>query len=65
VVSTTDDPATPYQAGVDLAAQLGADLITFRGNRHTAALVAGDQCLDAAVVDYLVDLATPAPGLTC
>ncbi|MFD3707157.1 alpha/beta hydrolase [Nocardia sp. NPDC058658] len=65
VVSTTEDPATPYQAGVDLAAQLGADLITFRGNRHTAALVAGDKCLDDAVINYLVDLATPAPGLTC
>ncbi|MDO3648710.1 alpha/beta hydrolase [Nocardia mangyaensis] len=65
VVSTTDDPATPYQAGVDLAEQLGADLITFRGNRHTAALVAGDQCLDSAIIDYLVDLAAPGPGLTC
>ncbi|MFC4127092.1 alpha/beta hydrolase [Nocardia rhizosphaerae] len=65
VVSTTEDPATPYQAGVDLADQLGAALITFRGNRHTAALVAGDQCLDAAVIDYLVELAAPEPGLTC
>ncbi|MGS2809854.1 alpha/beta hydrolase [Nocardia sp. MW-W600-9] len=65
VVSTTEDPATPYQAGVDLAAQLGADLITFRGNRHTAALVAGDRCLDDAVIDYLVDLAAPGAGLTC
>lgn len=65
VVSTTDDPATPYQAGVDLAAQLGADLITFRGNRHTAALVAGDRCLDDAVISYLVDLAAPGSGLTC
>src|SRR5690606_10622207 len=55
VVSTTDDPATPYQAGVDLAAQLDAALIPFRGNRHTAALVAGDECLDSAVVAYLVD----------
>lgn len=65
VVSTTDDPATPYQAGVDLAAQLGAELITFRGNRHTAALVAGDRCVDDAVIDYLVDLAAPGVGLTC
>ncbi|MGW6725922.1 alpha/beta hydrolase [Nocardia sp. NPDC055029] len=65
VVSTTDDPATPYQAGVDLAAQLGAELITFRGNRHTAALVAGDRCVDDAVIDYLVDLAAPGAGLTC
>ncbi|GEM31787.1 hypothetical protein NN3_27940 [Nocardia neocaledoniensis NBRC 108232] len=65
VVSTTEDPATPYQAGVDLADQLGAALITFRGNRHTAALVAGDRCLDSAVIDYLVELAAPEPGLTC
>ena len=65
VVSTTEDPATPYQAGVDLANQLGAALITYRGTRHTAALVAGDQCLDDAVIVYLVDLKVPEPGLTC
>jgi pimeloyl-ACP methyl ester carboxylesterase len=65
VVSTTDDPATPYQAGVDLASQLGAELITYRGNRHTAALVAGDSCLDGAVIAYLTDLTVPAAGLTC
>ncbi|MEU4598390.1 alpha/beta hydrolase [Nocardia sp. GTS18] len=65
VVSTTEDPATPYQAGVDLAEQLGAALVTFRGNRHTAALVAGDRCLDDAVIAYLTELATPTPGLTC
>ncbi|MFC4372625.1 alpha/beta hydrolase [Nocardia halotolerans] len=65
VVSTTGDPATPYQAGVDLAEQLGAALITFRGNGHTAAFVAGDRCLDSAVVDYLVGLAAPEPGLIC
>ncbi|MBH0779986.1 alpha/beta hydrolase [Nocardia bovistercoris] len=65
VVSTTDDPATPYQAGVDLARQLGAALITYRGNRHTAALVAGDECLDDAVIAYLVDLVEPARGQTC
>ncbi|MFC8044416.1 alpha/beta hydrolase [Nocardia sp. NPDC057353] len=65
VVSTTEDPATPYQAGVELAEQLGAALITYRGNRHTVALVAGVQCVDRAVVEYLVNLTEPAPGLTC
>ncbi|WP_054813315.1 alpha/beta hydrolase [Nocardia arizonensis] len=65
VVSTTDDPATPYQAGVDLARQLNAVLITYRGNRHTAALVAGDECLDGAVIAYLTDLVEPSSGLTC
>ncbi|WP_327121719.1 alpha/beta hydrolase [Nocardia sp. NBC_01730] len=65
VVSTTDDPATPYQAGVDLAEQLGAALITYRGSRHTVALAGGVPCVDDAVVGYLVDLTEPAPGLTC
>ncbi|WP_442943270.1 alpha/beta hydrolase [Nocardia sp. NBC_00565] len=65
VVSTTEDPATPYQSGVDLANQLGAALITFRGTRHTAALVAGDQCLDDTVISYLTDLQVPEAGLTC
>ena len=35
VVSVTHDPATPYQAGVDLARQMGASLITFDGTQHT------------------------------
>ncbi|MEU7216440.1 alpha/beta hydrolase [Nocardia iowensis] len=65
VVSTTDDPATPYQAGVELAAQLGASLVTYQGNRHTIALSGGSSCVDRAVIDYLVDLKEPAPGLTC
>ncbi|WP_067470630.1 alpha/beta hydrolase [Nocardia amamiensis] len=65
VVSTTEDPATPYQAGVDLAGQLGAALITYRGNRHTVALAGGAPCVDDAVIAYLVDLSEPAPGLTC
>ena len=34
VVSTTHDPATPYQAGVDLANQLHGGLLTLR--RHAA-----------------------------
>ncbi len=29
VVSTTHDPATPYEAGVDLAKQLGGTLLTY------------------------------------
>lgn len=64
VVSTTEDPATPYQAGVDLAAQLGAALVTYRGNQHTVVLD-GQACVDDAIVDYFVDLTVPAQGLTC
>ncbi|BAW05478.1 alpha/beta hydrolase [Nocardia seriolae] len=64
VISTTDDPATPYQAGVDLAQQLGASLITFKGTQHTVSLQ-GKACVDDPVVSYLVDLKEPAAGLTC
>jgi hypothetical protein len=65
VISTTNDPATPYQAGVDLAQQLGADLITNRGTRHTVFLSGGVPCVDDAVTGYLIDLKEPAAGLTC
>jgi pimeloyl-ACP methyl ester carboxylesterase len=64
VVSTTHDPATPYQAGVNLAHQLGAPLITFDGTQHTA-VFNGDQCVDGAVTRYFVDLVMPLPGLQC
>jgi pimeloyl-ACP methyl ester carboxylesterase len=65
VVSTTDDPATPYQQGVDLAKQLGASLITYKGNQHTVTFSSGVKCVDDAVTDYLVDLTNPPAGLTC
>ena len=58
VVSTTHDPATPYQAGVDLARQLDASLITFEGTQHTA-VFNGHQCVDTAVVNYFVDGVVP------
>jgi hypothetical protein len=58
VVSTTHDPATPYQAGVDLARQLRAPLITFDGTQHTA-VFDGDACVDDAVMSYFVDRAVP------
>lgn len=64
VVSTTQDPATPYRAGVDLAEQLGAALITYDGTQHTVALN-GVECVDDAVISYFVDLSIPEDGLTC
>ena len=63
VVSTTHDPATPYQAGVDLARQLGAALITYEGTQHTV-VFNGDECVDGAVVRYLVD-GIPPGNLRC
>ncbi len=58
VVSTTHDPATPYEAGVSLAGQLGAALVTFDGTQHTA-VFNGDQCIDSAIVRYFVDQVVP------
>ena len=64
VVSVTGDPATPYQAGVNLARQLGGSLLRVEGQQHTAALQ-GDPCVDRIAVDYLVDLKLPPPDAGC
>lgn len=64
VVSTTHDPATPYQAGVSLARQLGAPLITYDGTQHTA-VFAGDQCVDTAATRYLISGMLPPAALQC
>jgi hypothetical protein len=63
-VSVTGDPATPYQAGVDLAKALGGSLLTVEGEQHTVALQ-GSTCVDDIVAAYLVDLALPADGARC
>jgi pimeloyl-ACP methyl ester carboxylesterase len=64
VVSTTHDPATPYQSGVNLARQLGAPLITYDGTQHTA-VFNGDQCVDTAIVRYFVVGTLPPASLRC
>lgn len=64
VVSTTDDPATPYQDGVDVAKQLGAALLTYKGTQHTV-VFEGDGCVDEFAARYLIDLTVPPPGSTC
>jgi pimeloyl-ACP methyl ester carboxylesterase len=64
VVSTTNDPATPYQAGVDLAKQLGGALLTFEGTQHTV-VFQGNGCVDDIAAKYLVDVVVPPPGARC
>lgn len=64
VVSTTDDPATPYQAGVNLAKDLGARLLTYDGTQHTV-VFEGDECVDRFAAAYLVDLTLPPEGARC
>jgi pimeloyl-ACP methyl ester carboxylesterase len=65
VVSTTNDPATPYQDGVDLAKYLGARLLTVEGTRHTAYMLSGITCADQIGNDYLIDLKLPDEGAKC
>ncbi|MDQ2708687.1 MAG: alpha/beta hydrolase [Actinomycetota bacterium] len=65
VISGTNDPATPYQAGVNLAKALGARLLTAEDNQHTVALQ-GDQCVDDYVTKYFLDpKALPPDGARC
>jgi pimeloyl-ACP methyl ester carboxylesterase len=64
VVSTTNDPATPYKAGVDLAQQLGGTLLTFDGTQHTV-VFQGNTCVDDIAARYLVDVVVPPPNTRC
>lgn len=64
VISTTGDPATPYQAGVDLAKQLNGSMLTYNGTQHTVAFQ-GEQCVDDYVAAYLIDLKLPPPDASC
>ncbi len=65
VISTTHDPATPYQSGVNLADDLGARLMTVNGTNHTAYLGTGNSCVDDIGNDYLLNLTLPDEGTTC
>jgi pimeloyl-ACP methyl ester carboxylesterase len=64
VVSTTNDPATPYQAGVELARELGGGLLTYDGTQHTV-VFQGNKCVDDIAARYLVDVVVPPPGTRC
>lgn len=64
VVSTTGDPATPYQAGVELARALGGSLLTKVGDEHTA-VFQSSQCVDDIATRYLIDGTPAPPGATC
>lgn len=65
VVSSTGDPATPYEDGVSLARQLQARLLTVENDGHTIALQGANSCADTITTRYLVDLALPAQNTTC
>ena len=65
VVSTTGDPATPYEWGVALADQLeSAQLVTFNGEGHTA-YGQGNECVVSTVDEYLLTGAVPENDPDC
>lgn len=65
VVGTTRDPATPYEWAVALAEQLESGvLVTRDGDGHTG-YNSGNECVDSAVEDYLVEGTVPDDGLSC
>jgi pimeloyl-ACP methyl ester carboxylesterase len=64
VISVTGDPATPYQAGVNLAKALNARLLTAVGTQHTVALQ-GTRCVDDIASNYLINLTLPPDGTRC
>jgi pimeloyl-ACP methyl ester carboxylesterase len=64
VISTTGDPATPYDAGVALAKGLGGVLLTYEATQHTVFLQK-NKCVDDAGAAYLTDLELPAEGTRC
>lgn len=65
VISTTGDPATPYEAGVTVAERLESGiLVTNEGDGHTV-VADGNRCIDDLVIAYLVDGTLPDDGTTC
>lgn len=65
VISTTRDPATPYESGVKVADRLPEGvLISNDGDGHTV-YAQGKPCVDDAVNRYLVDGTPPKDGLEC
>ena len=65
MISTTGDPATPYESGVRVAERTpGAVLITNVGEGHTI-FAKGKGCIDATVTRYLVDAVVPKGPITC
>jgi pimeloyl-ACP methyl ester carboxylesterase len=65
VIGTTRDPATPMKWAEDLARQLDSGVLVRRdGDGHTG-YNAGNECVNRAVEDYLVDGKVPEDGLSC
>jgi pimeloyl-ACP methyl ester carboxylesterase len=64
LVGNTGDPVTPYDAARRVASALERGrLLTYRGAGHPT--YGQDDCADAYIDSYLIDLALPPPGAAC
>lgn len=65
VIGTTNDPATPYQQSVDLAATLDSGvMVSYEGEGHTV-FGNGVACIDNVVDAYFVDGVVPPADPMC
>jgi len=64
VVGTTGDPATPLAWSEDMADRLGAEMVVYEGEGHTA-YGRSNQCVTDAVDGFLVDGVMPNSGTRC
>ena len=64
VVGTTQDPATPLEWSESLAERLGATMLTYDGEGHTA-YGRSNQCVIDAVDGFLVGAQVPGAGTQC
>ena len=66
VVSTTGDPATPYEWGVQVADSLRTGvLVTHMGEGHTAYSAQAGDCIRSTVDDYFIDGTVPKSDPRC
>jgi hypothetical protein len=65
VVGTTRDPATPYEWAVALADQLESGVLVSRDGDGHLGYNSGNECVDEAVEDYLIEGTVPEDGLSC
>jgi pimeloyl-ACP methyl ester carboxylesterase len=65
VIGTTRDPATPYFWAVDLAEALESGVLVTRDGDGHLGFNRGNECVDSAVIDYLLEGTVPDDGLEC
>jgi pimeloyl-ACP methyl ester carboxylesterase len=64
VIGNTGDPVTPFESAERVASSLqSGHLLTYAGTGHTT--YGKDQCANAHIDSYLLDLTQPARAANC